>query len=227
MAAKLPAIQFYPGDWLRDPVSGCSLAAQGLWLRMMFLGHDSDRYGYLGLDGAPIPPGSIARRCGCTLEQYTSLLAELDEAGVPSRTPEGVIFSRRMVRDAQIRKSNAERKAKSRKLSHACHAHVTPLSEDEDEVEVSEREEGLGEGVNRAINALGIGMNVGPIQRTQLGNLIAISGYEEAIRCLRYAIGEKGIGMPACINYAMQMLASAKAKRDLKPKRGNKVRDDV
>ena len=40
--AKLPYIQLYPGDWLRDSVAGCSLAAQGLWLRMMFVMHDSE-----------------------------------------------------------------------------------------------------------------------------------------------------------------------------------------
>lgn len=100
---KLPAIQFYPGDWLRDDIAGCSLAAQGLWLRMMFLMHDSDRYGYLAKNGVPIPPASAALRCGTNLEQYTTLLAELDLHGVPSRTDDGIIYSRRMVRDAKAR----------------------------------------------------------------------------------------------------------------------------
>jgi hypothetical protein len=100
---KLPSIQFYPGDWLRDPVSTCSLAAQGLWLRMLLVAHDSAPYGYLVHKGAPIPPEQIARRCGCTLAEYTTLLAELDGVGVPERTPTGVIFSRRMVRDAKKR----------------------------------------------------------------------------------------------------------------------------
>jgi hypothetical protein len=111
---KLPAIFLYPGDWQRDDVSGCSLAAQGLWLRMMFIGHDSERYGYLEMNGSPIPPGSIARRCGCTLAQYETLLSELERAGVPSRTPEGVLFSRRMVRDAEKRAQDANRQAKHR-----------------------------------------------------------------------------------------------------------------
>lgn len=129
---KLPAILLYDGDWLKDSVSGCSLGAQGLWLRMMFIGHNSERYGYLCQNGLPIPSESIARRCGCTPEQYTSLLAELDAAGVPSRTPEGIIFSRRMVRDAQEREQARKRKEKERKEkkeSRECHAYVTPLSE--------------------------------------------------------------------------------------------------
>lgn len=115
---KLPSLQFYPGDWLRDPVAGCSLAAQGLWLRMMFLMHDSPRYGYLcNSDGSPIPPGSVALRCGCTLEQYEALLHELDSVDVPSRTTSKVIFSRRMVRDAARRAADADRQAKHRDAS--------------------------------------------------------------------------------------------------------------
>lgn len=108
MAKGLPFIQFYPADWCEDPVAGCSLAAQGLWLRMMFLMHSSERYGYLCQNGSPIPPGSVAQRCGCTPEQYESLRAELSTAGVPSQSEEGIIFSRRMVRDA-LRREKARR----------------------------------------------------------------------------------------------------------------------
>ena len=129
---KLPAILLYDGDWLKDAVSGCSLAAQGLWLRMMFIGHNSERYGYLAVNGLPIPPESIARRCGCTLEQYLTLLAELDAAKVPSRTPDGIIFSRRMVRDASDRVAAAQRQEKCRQKKRDCHASVTPMSPIED-----------------------------------------------------------------------------------------------
>ena len=99
--SKLPAFQFYPGDWLQDSIAGCSLAAQGLWLRMMFIAHNSGKYGYLEQDGKPLSPEAVARRCGCSPEQYLSLLSELDAAVIPSRTKTGVIFSRRMVRDAE------------------------------------------------------------------------------------------------------------------------------
>lgn len=122
---KLPSIQFYPGDWLRDNVSGCSLAAQGLWLRMMFLMHDSDRYGYLSANGSPIPSGFIARKCGCdTLSQYETLLSELDSAGVPSRTEDGIIYSRRMVRDAKRRKQWRDSQSRKRLTSTVCQHEV-------------------------------------------------------------------------------------------------------
>jgi hypothetical protein len=124
---SLPWLQFYPSDWLADSVAGCSLAAQGLWFRVLLVAHNSQRYGYLEADGRAIPDEQLARRCGCaSVEEYRNLLAELFSAGVPSRTPEGVIYSRRMVRDQRERDSAAERQRK-----HRCHADVTPQSQGE------------------------------------------------------------------------------------------------
>ena len=138
--AKLPCIHFYPGDWLRDQVSGCSMAAQGLWLRMMMLAHDTDRYGYLSNNGVALPPGHIAARCGIPLEQYTTLLAELDSVGVPRRTPDGIIFSKRMAEDAKLRGVRAKAGAKGGKQKSSktqANAKQNPEVEDdlEDEVE--------------------------------------------------------------------------------------------
>lgn len=113
MATKRPSFQFYPADWLRDPVSGCSLAAQGLWLRLMFLMHDSERYGYLCQNGLPIPPEQLARRVGCQPDEFNALLAELESAGIPGCTKDSIIYSRRMVRDAEERVRDADRKRKS------------------------------------------------------------------------------------------------------------------
>ena len=110
--SKLPSFQFYPGDWLRDGVSGCSLEAQGLWLRMLIVMHDSDTYGYLVINGSPMDSAMVARRCGCSLKQYEAVVTELDEAGILSRTKAGIIYSRRMVRDAEERAANAERQRK-------------------------------------------------------------------------------------------------------------------
>lgn len=114
--AKMPSLQFYPGDWLRDDVSACSLAAQGLWLRMMIVAHDSANYGFLEVNGLPMPREMIARKCGCGIEEFDGLMAELDSAGVPSRAANGAIYSRRMVRDG------AQRKQKSKKRSEAGRA---------------------------------------------------------------------------------------------------------
>lgn len=105
---NLPYIPVYVGDWLKDVVSGCSLPAQGLWLRMMFIMHTAEEYGCLVLDGQPMPEDMIARRCGAALDEYRNLLAELLRTRVPGMREDGVIFSRRMVRDAEKRLKCAE-----------------------------------------------------------------------------------------------------------------------
>jgi len=129
---SLPWLKFYPSDWLSDSVAGCCLAAQGLWFRRPFVAHNSQHYGYLEADGKAIPDEQLVRRCGCaSVEEYRNLLAELFAAGVPSRNPEGVIYSRRMVRDQQERDSAADRQRR-----HRRHAPVTPLSQGESEVKV-------------------------------------------------------------------------------------------
>jgi hypothetical protein len=50
----------------------------------------------------------IARLAGVTETECESLLAELDRNGVFSRTRQGVIYSRRMVRDAKVANKNQE-----------------------------------------------------------------------------------------------------------------------
>jgi len=115
---SLPHIQLYPGDWLRDRISLCSLAAQGLWLRMMYLMHDSERYGYLCVNGKPFTDEAVARGCGTTVDQYLTLLKELDDMAIPSRTEQGVIYCRRMVRDASISKSRSKAGRKGGYVKH-------------------------------------------------------------------------------------------------------------
>lgn len=96
---KTPAFQFYPGDWLRSEVAGCSIGAQGLWLRLLIVMHDCERYGYASQNGKPMSNAALARRCGVGLEEFNDLLAELEDAGVFSREEDDTIFSRRMARD--------------------------------------------------------------------------------------------------------------------------------
>lgn len=112
---KLPYIDLYPGDWLKDAVAGCSLAAQGLWIRLMFIMQESPKRGYLiqfclskTLSKNPVLVGTtfevLAKRCGCDLAEFNLLFDELVAAGVPSKGEDGIWFSRRMVKDEALRK---------------------------------------------------------------------------------------------------------------------------
>lgn len=105
---KRPAMLFYCGDHLRDiALSACSLAAQGLWWRMQCVMHDCRPYGVLSLRGKDIPPPVLARMVGANPEETAVLLSELESAGVFSRNADGLIYSRRMVRDELIRSKRA------------------------------------------------------------------------------------------------------------------------
>ena len=105
---KKPAFQFYPGDWRRDSaLQSCSLAARGLWLEMMCLMHDGQPYGHLRVGEKLITPPVLARMVGGEAKDISVLLKELKQAGVFSVTKGGVTFSRRMVRDEEIRKKRA------------------------------------------------------------------------------------------------------------------------
>lgn len=105
---KRPASQYYWGDWRRDTaLQACSLAARGLWHEMNCLMHDCDPYGHLCVGATAMQPSQLARLVGITPKECSALLAELDGAGVFSRTAEGVIYSRRMVRDEDLRERRA------------------------------------------------------------------------------------------------------------------------
>lgn len=103
--SKLPAFQFYPGDWLKDPLLRCvSSAARGLWIDMLCLMHESGRRGYLQFEtGDPMLPVHIARMTGVEHDEVTGLIAELRTSGVLSCTEHGTIYSRRMARDESKR----------------------------------------------------------------------------------------------------------------------------
>lgn len=106
---KRPAFQFYPADWRKDTaLQFCSLQARGLWVEMMCIAHECEPYGYLMVNGKAMTNAQIGRLVGISEKECNKLLAELFEAGVPSKADTGAIYSRRMVRDEEIRNKRAE-----------------------------------------------------------------------------------------------------------------------
>jgi len=105
---KRPAFQFYPADWRKDlELQSCSIAARGLWHEMMCVMHEAEPYGHLVLNGKPMSELQAATACRVTPRDYRALLAELKAAGVPGETDDGSIYSRRMVKDEQLRAMRA------------------------------------------------------------------------------------------------------------------------
>jgi hypothetical protein len=102
---KLPAIQFYPGDWHKDQgVQALDLLQRGAWFELLLMMHDSDERGVLLVNGQPMPDAVIARRLGLDNQSANQILTTLLTYGVASRRDtDGALFCRRMVKDENLR----------------------------------------------------------------------------------------------------------------------------
>ncbi|GAB2851820.1 hypothetical protein [Hymenobacter ruber] len=103
---KLPAIQFYPGDWHKDQgVQALDLIQRGAWFELLLMMHDSDERGVLLVNGAPMPDTVIARRLGLDNQSANQILTTLLDYGVASRREsDGALYCRRMVKDENLRR---------------------------------------------------------------------------------------------------------------------------
>lgn len=104
---KLPYLHLYCSDWQTDArLQLCSLAARGLWIELLFLMHDGENYGHLQMNGEAMPTALIAKLVRSTNEEVELLIQELEQAKVFSRDEDGVIYSRRLLRDLNKRQTN-------------------------------------------------------------------------------------------------------------------------
>ena len=95
-----PWFKFYPRDWRGDQaLRAVSVAARGLWIECLCVMHEAKPYGHLMLNGTAVDGDTLARMTGVPVDEVSTLIDELQQAGVLSRTRKGVIFSRRMTKD--------------------------------------------------------------------------------------------------------------------------------
>jgi hypothetical protein len=94
--------RFFWSDWRSDPkLRACSIAARGLWIELLAIMAEASPRGYLLVNGQKPDIKLIRTLAGLERNHIGKLLEELEQAGVSSRTEDGVIFSRRMVRDEE------------------------------------------------------------------------------------------------------------------------------
>lgn len=107
---KLPHIQFYTGDWLKEPrLKFVSLAAQGLWINLLCHMNESHVRGVLvNHKGTPYTRAEIAVLLGKNLVELGPLFDELEHQEVYSIDANGAIYCRRLVRDEEFRKQKEE-----------------------------------------------------------------------------------------------------------------------
>lgn len=102
---KLPAFQFYPGDWKRDVgVQALNLHDRMVWFEMLLLMHESEQRGKLLLNGRPMPEDVVAQLIGVDKQTLQNSLSTILSYGVCSVDEEtGAYMCRRMVRDESVR----------------------------------------------------------------------------------------------------------------------------
>lgn len=101
---ELPALQWYSGDWRKDPgVRVLTFEQRGIWFEMLMVMHESERRGALVLNGKPMSEDQIAQVIGCDPKRFKGALAVILDTGVASKDESGAVICRRMIKDERIR----------------------------------------------------------------------------------------------------------------------------
>lgn len=110
MTETLPWVKWRFDKWRGDEgLRVCGLAARGLWIELLAIMHGGQPYGHLAINGRAPSSKQIASLVGMTSEkEVVALLRELEEAGVSSRSEDGLIYCRRMIRDNAARIAGKE-----------------------------------------------------------------------------------------------------------------------
>lgn len=125
----LPYMPFYIGDWFKSPdIRALPLDVRMIWFEMLCLMWESKKRGYLQINGMKTDDKFIAKMLGIDVKVYKKSLKILEKFGVFSRDENGVIYSRRMVKDEEIRqkKQKAGKKGMLNRYS-VSNSVITPV----------------------------------------------------------------------------------------------------
>lgn len=107
--SRRPYFNWYPADHQGDPrLRGCSPIARLVWREMLDLMHGAEPYGHLVSGGRAMDYQTLSRKIAVDAADVRRAVRELENEGVFSRTSDGVIYSRRMVRDEERRQTLQE-----------------------------------------------------------------------------------------------------------------------
>lgn len=122
MTADRPWMKFNPKRWRTDEaLRMCGPAARGLWMELICIMHEAEPYGHLLVRGKAPHDRMLSVMVGVPANDLPDLLSELEENEVFSRTDDGIIYSRGMVRDEETHQQSSTfgkkgAAAKARKL---------------------------------------------------------------------------------------------------------------
>jgi len=94
---------FHPEDWLADSrLSLCSYATKGAWMDLMCYMHQSQRGGYLTIEGKALTKDDVEKMLKCrSTEEFDGIWNELLMNGVMRQHEDGTYYSKRMVEDIE------------------------------------------------------------------------------------------------------------------------------
>lgn len=124
--SKLPAFQFYPGDWMKDPlVSMLTPQSRGIWVDLICAMHENNRSGEItGTEE------QLARISRCTFEEFSQSLQEISSTKVGDVTfcnKNVTVINRRMKKEYKEKEAIRLRVKRFRKKVES-NENVTPLS---------------------------------------------------------------------------------------------------
>ena len=129
--SRLPALQFYPGDWFRDAaVQSLTTLERGIWFELLLLMHDSPCRGKLLISTQKVyPKTSLSRRFGMRPKRLDTILDKFVSYGVADRCEDtGALMCRRMVRETeQNLHMQKVRKAAANKRWNRCKPDANPM----------------------------------------------------------------------------------------------------
>jgi len=96
---------FWPDKWMSDTaLRSCPAIARAIWIDLLCLMHEGTPYGHLtDTSGKPLSNWKLSCRSTVHLHVFLNCISTLENAGVLSRTEDGVIYCRKMVRDENTR----------------------------------------------------------------------------------------------------------------------------
>lgn len=108
--SERPWFKFFPADWRADAsLRMVSMGARALWIEMLCLMHEGTPRGFLTIRGKEVSTKQLAILAGCSVDDVSGYLLELDEAEVFSRSSAGVIHSRKMAREGAVSEVQTKR----------------------------------------------------------------------------------------------------------------------
>ena len=123
--SERPWLKWYPADWRADSgLRMCSLSARGLWVEMLGMMYEAKPTGHLIVNEKAPTSSQLATLVGSDIKTVNKAITELESNGVFSRTEGGIIYSRRMEKDAL--RSDAGREFVSKRWGNGGNKGGTP-----------------------------------------------------------------------------------------------------